>query len=65
MSRSEFSTDLASRSSGSKQPKITSRWVGLVLMEARLAFEQEMQRDRKQLDREFDRFWRSHRTQQV
>lgn len=42
------------------RPRITPRWVRTALLEARMAFEDEMERERrKQLDREFDRFWRT------
>lgn len=45
-----------------RHPRITSRWVRVALFEARLAFEDEMERERRRLlDREFDRFWRAER----
>lgn len=44
-----------------RHPRITRRWVQVALVEARLAFEREMERERRSLDREFDRFWRASR----
>ncbi|MFQ5678194.1 MAG: hypothetical protein ACE5HP_01885 [Gemmatimonadota bacterium] len=62
MRRSEFAS-LTVRSSGPEHPEITSRWVRLVLLEARLSFEHEMERERKLLDRELERFWGTRRAQ--
>lgn len=43
-----------------QRPRLTPRWVRAALLEARMAFEDEMERERKrQLDREFERFWRA------
>lgn len=45
-----------------RHPRITPRWVRIALFEAREAFEDEMERERRRLlDREFDRFWRTRR----
>lgn len=42
--------------------RITPRWVRRVLFEARLAFEDEMERERRRaLDRELERYWRARR----
>lgn len=48
---------------GGRHPRITSRWVQVAVLEARLAFEREMERRRKGLDEEFDRFWRASKAQ--
>lgn len=42
-------------------PRITRRWVKTALVAHREAFEEEMARRRRDLDREFDRFWRAQR----
>lgn len=52
------------RAAESRHPSITPRWVRTVLFEGRMAFEDEMERERKRLlNREFDRFWRKSRAQ--
>lgn len=49
-----------------RRPRITPRWVRVALFEARMAFEDEMERERKKLlDREFERFWRTRRAEHV
>lgn len=44
-----------------RHPRITRRWVRTALVAHREAFEEEMARHRRDLDREFDRFWRAQR----
>lgn len=39
-------------------PDLSRRWVQGVLIEGRLAFEREMERERRGLEAEFERFWR-------
>ncbi len=46
---------------GRRHPRITRRWVRTALVAHRQAFEEEMARHRRDLDREFDRFWRAQR----
>lgn len=46
-------------------PEITRQWIRTALLAGRVAFEREMARERKALDREFDRFWRAQRPQRV
>lgn len=56
--------DDAARRAASRHPRITSRWVQVAVLEARLAFEREMERrrkGRKGLDEEFERFWRAQK----
>lgn len=44
-----------------RHPRITRRWVKTALVAHREAFEEEMARHRRDLDRRFDRFWRTQR----
>lgn len=50
-----LTTDLGER----KPPRLTRRWTRTALQAHRLAFEEEMERHRRDLDREFERFWRT------
>ncbi len=50
------------RPADARHPRITPRWVRVALFEARLAFEDEMERERRKLlDRELERYWRARR----
>lgn len=40
-------------------PRITRRWVETAVVAHRAAFEEEMARHRRSLDREVERFWRA------
>lgn len=41
-----------------RHPSLTPDWLRSAIRSGRDAFEQEMRRERKQLDEEFERFWR-------
>jgi len=43
---------------GRRHPEITPRWLRQALLAGRSAFEREMKRDRRDIDRKFDRYWK-------
>jgi hypothetical protein len=48
-----------------KHPSITPRWLRHALSAGRTAFEREMKRDRRTIDREFERYWKESGTRQA
>lgn len=42
-----------------RHPRITRRWLETAVTAHRQAFEREMERQRRSVDREFKRFWRA------
>lgn len=45
-----------------RHPEITRNWIRTAIQAGRDAFEREMRRDRKNLDAEFERFWKEQAT---
>jgi hypothetical protein len=45
-----------------RHPRITRNWIRTAIEAGRDAFEREMRRDRKNLDAEFERFWKEQET---
>jgi hypothetical protein len=45
-----------------RHPRITHNWIRTAIRAGREAFEREMRRDRKNLDAEFERFWKEQAT---
>ena len=45
-----------------RSPLLTSRWLATASVAHRLAFEEEMERRRREYSREFNRFWRARRS---
>lgn len=52
-----------SEAAGLPYPEITMRWLRSAVSAHRAAFEDEMERRRRQYNPEFERFWRRHRSQ--
>jgi hypothetical protein len=49
-----------------KHPVLSTRWLKTALVAHRVAFEQEMRRERRQfLDRRFDTFWKEMSARQA
>ena len=48
-----------------KHPSITPRWLRQALTAGQTAFEREMKRDRRIIDRKFDRYWKESGTREA
>lgn len=62
---SEVEGNVVVEREGRRHPSLTPRWLRTAASAARSAFEREMQRERRSLDVEFDRFWREKTARQA